>query len=117
MRTIEPSNDSRQPSRKRLWLFLGGACALVVIILGVYVLFIRPQPLDTNPIESQIEASPDLVPNLPFAEIERVDCPDDITVDEGTLFQCTVFATDGESVTIDLVQDDGNGNVRIVGGR
>lgn len=116
MRTIEPSNDPRQPSKKRLWLFLGGACALIVIILGVYVFFIRSQPLDTDPIESEIEASPNLVPNLPFAEIERVDCPDGIAVDEGTLFQCTVFAPDGESVTIDLVQEDSDGNVRIVGG-
>lgn len=65
--------------------------ALIVVASAVYVFFIRPQPLDTAPIETQLEESPEFFQRLPFDTVERVECPDDVAVDEGGEFQCSVY--------------------------
>ncbi|MGH2779278.1 MAG: DUF4333 domain-containing protein, partial [Actinomycetota bacterium] len=67
--------------------------------------------LDTAPIESQIEEN---LAGNPNAQVDQVDCPDDVTVEEGGEFQCTASGPGGE-FTVNLVQEDEEGTVRIVG--
>jgi len=87
---------------------------LIVVAVAVYDLFIRPQPLDTAPIETQLEEAPEFLQDLPFNAFERVECSDDVEVDEGGEFQCTVYGSRGRSTVIDLVQLDTEGSVDIV---
>jgi flagellar basal body-associated protein FliL len=102
---------AKSSSKMRIFLIIGAVVALVVVALVVYVLVFSETTLDTEPIESQIEEDLAADPN---AQVDQVDCPDDVTVEEGGEFQCTASGPGGE-FTVNLVQEDEEGTVRIVG--
>jgi hypothetical protein len=102
---------TKSSSNKRILLIVGGVVALIVIALAVYFFVFAEPTLDTAPIESQIEENLAADPN---AQVDQVDCPDDVTVEEGGEFQCTASGPGGE-FTVNLIQEDEEGNVRIVG--
>lgn len=102
---------AKSSSKKRVFLIIGAVVALVVLALVVYVLAFAEATLDTAPIESQIEEDLAADPN---AQVDQVDCPDDVTVEEGGEFQCIASGSGGE-FTVNLVQEDEEGTVRIVG--
>lgn len=114
MTTIGQPSESPKPRSTNPWIVAAAVIGLIVVAIAVYVLFIRPQPLDTAPIESQLEESPEFLQSLPFNAVERVECPDDVEVEEGGEFQCTVYGPRGRSTVIDLVQLDTEGSVDIV---
>ena len=114
MTTIGQPSESPKPRSANPWIVAAAVIGLIVVAIAVYVLFIRPQPLDTVPIESQLEESPEFLQSLPFNAVERVECPDDVEVEEGGEFQCTVYGPRGRSTVIDLVQLDTEGSVDIV---
>jgi hypothetical protein len=45
------------------------------------------------------------------AELESVECPDEMDEEEGLNFECTATDTTGESVQVRVVQTDDDGNV------
>ena len=102
---------TKSSSKKRIFLIIGGVVALVIVALVVYVLVFGEATLDTAPIESQIEEN---LAADPENQVDQVDCPDDVTVEEGGEFQCIASGPGGE-FTVNLVQEDEEGNVRIVG--
>jgi len=115
MATIGKPSEGSGPRNGSPWLIGGAVVVLVVAAATVYLFFFRSQPLDTAPIERQLEESPgELLLTLPFDSIERVECPDDVEVEEGGRFSCTVYGPRGRSTVIDLVQQDEEGNVEIV---
>ena len=92
-------------------IVIGAVVGLIVIALAVYFLVFAEATLDTAPIESQIEEN---LAGNPNAQVDQVDCPDDVTVEEGGEFQCTASGPGGE-FTVNLVQEDDEGTVRIFG--
>jgi len=102
---------TKSSSNKRIFLIIGAVVALIVIALVVYFFVFAEATLDTAPIESQIEEN---LADNPNAQVDQVDCPDDVTVEEGGEFQCTASGPGGE-FTVNLVQEDEEGTVRIVG--
>ena len=102
---------AKSSSKMRIFLIIGAVVALVVVALVVYVLVFGETPLDTERLESQIEENLATDPN---AQVDQIDCPDDVTVEEGGEFQCTALGPGGE-FTVNLVQEDEEGNVRSIG--
>jgi hypothetical protein len=102
---------TKTSGNKRIFIIIGGVVGLIVIALAIYFLVFAEATLDTAPIESQIEEN---LASNPNAQVDQVDCPDDVTVEEGGEFQCTASGPGGE-FTVNLVQEDEEGTVRIVG--
>jgi hypothetical protein len=111
--TQPAATGAGKSNNKKLLLIAGGILAALAVGAAIFFFVLAANPLDTTSIESQLEEAPQLIPDLPFAEIDRVECPDDVEVGEGNEFQCTAFGPGGESATVDLVQEDDEGNVRV----
>lgn len=43
--------------------------------------------------------------------VRGVDCPAGVPLQAGAIFQCTLTTQEGQAVTIDVTQDDAQGNV------
>lgn len=64
--------------------------------------------LDTEKAEREIATG---IEEQLGIEIESVDCPDSVEIEEGDTFSCTVVATDGSEGRVEVVQEDDEGNV------
>jgi Domain of unknown function (DUF4333) len=80
---------------------LAGALSVLAIGCG-------EETLDTDDLQSTISSG--LEEQVGVAP-ESVECPDDITVEEGSEFQCTGTAPNGDEFTIDVTQTDDEGNI------
>jgi hypothetical protein len=65
--------------------------------------------LNTDDVESRLEDR--VAERVDGLELE-VDCPDMLKARKGVTFDCTATAHDGSRATIEVVQEDGDGNVR-----
>ncbi|MDQ4058476.1 MAG: FHA domain-containing protein [Actinomycetota bacterium] len=102
---------AKTSDNNRIFIIIAAVVGLIIVALAVYFLVFAEATLDTAPIESQIEEN---LAGNPNAQVDQVDCPDDVTVEEGGEFQCTASGPGGE-FTVNLVQEDEEGTVRIVG--
>lgn len=96
-----------------MFIAIGAVVAVVIVALALYFLVFGSATLDTAPIEAEIEENLNAA-NDPNTQVDQVDCPDDVTVEEGGEFQCTASGPNGD-FTVSLRQEDEDGTVRIVG--
>jgi hypothetical protein len=87
--------------RRQAVLALAGALSMVAIGCG-------EETLDTDDLQQTI--SDGLEEQVGVAP-ESVECPDDITMEEGSEFECTGTAPNGEEFTIQVTQTDDEGNI------
>jgi hypothetical protein len=76
-------------------------CAVALLGVGC------SRMLDTAGLEEQIQQ---LLAERGNLQVERVDCPDDVTVEAGATFRC-VAVGDGAEWTIEVTQVDDEGRV------
>jgi hypothetical protein len=103
-----PSRRSR--SGRALWLMIGGI-ALIVAAVAVAVTVIVSSSyrskLDTGAIETHVAASL----SQRFGSSFAVTCPDNVALESGATFTCDANADDGTGLTVEVHQDDDQGNV------
>jgi Domain of unknown function (DUF4333) len=83
----------------------------VVVLLASLALVggcTRTKTLDANSLEETLRAK--IEQQLGTHGI-AVDCPDDEPAQAGATFQCTATSAAGKSLTIEVTQTDGQGNV------
>ncbi|HEU5149812.1 MAG TPA: DUF4333 domain-containing protein [Iamia sp.] len=85
--------------------------ARLTLVLGAVVLASCGEPavLDGPRSEDRIGES---LAETYGVEVGAVDCPDDVEVEEGATFACTVRVGDG-SVEVDVRQTDGDGTLEV----
>ncbi len=64
--------------------------------------------IDDGKLEAQVKAN---LQNVQGVEIESVDCPSDVDVRPGVIFDCEVVTRDGVRATAVLKNRDGDANV------
>lgn len=64
--------------------------------------------LDTDSLAQQILTG---IEDQAGVDITSVECPDDVPVEAGATFECSVTAADGTSGTVTVTQSDDQGNV------
>jgi len=103
-----PSGRSR--SGRALGLMIGGI-ALIVVAVAVAVTTIVSSSyrskLDTGAIETRVAASL----SQRFGSSFTVTCPDSVALESGATFTCDANADDGTGLTVEVHQDDDQGNV------
>ena len=82
-------------------LALAGALSVLAIGCG-------EETLDTDDLQTTIS---DGLEEQAGVAPESVSCPDDITVEEGSEFECTGTAPNGDEFTIQVTQTDDEGNI------
>lgn len=89
--------------RSRLVLFGAGALVTAATLSGC-----SASELDVDKLESTI--STEMQSQLGLDAAPTVTCPDPIPIEQGQVSTCTA-ELDGESVNIEVTQDDDQGNV------
>ncbi|MGH2724858.1 MAG: DUF4333 domain-containing protein [Actinomycetota bacterium] len=64
--------------------------------------------LDTDKIEAEVTRG---IEDQTGVAVQSVDCPDDVELEAGNTFTCTVTAEDGSTGQVDVTQQDDEGNV------
>lgn len=64
--------------------------------------------LDTDKLQTIIAS--EMKSQLNLSEEPTVTCPDEVAIEQGNVFSCTA-ALNGESVQVQVTQDDDQGNV------
>ena len=82
--------------------------AAVTLLLPAVLLAGCTQVLDTGKIEEEIESG---IEEQTDTSVESVDCPGERELQEGDTFECTATAPDGSSATVEVTQDDDEGNI------
>jgi uncharacterized protein DUF4333 len=80
-----------------------------IACLGALMLAGCGKKLDTDKIERGVEQG---LMDRTGTKIASVTCPDDVEAKEGDTFRCTAKASSGESLQIEVVQEDDEGHVR-----
>jgi hypothetical protein len=88
--------------RKRL------AVLVLAVALSALAIGCGEETLDVDDLESTISSG--LEEQVGVAP-ESVECPDDVTAEEGGEFECTGTAPNGDEFTIDVTQTDDEGNI------
>ena len=65
--------------------------------------------LDSDGLESMLQEQ---LTQETASTITAVDCPDEIKVETGGIFECTVTEESGTTFTLSLIQTDDQGHVR-----
>lgn len=65
--------------------------------------------LDIDQIEQEIATG---IEDQTGISVTSVECPQDVEAEAGNNFTCTVTAEDGSTATVDVTQEDDEGNVR-----
>ncbi len=65
--------------------------------------------VNTDELEAQITSE---LQRQAGVTASSVDCPDDVPAEAGGTFTCTATADDGSTATIEVVQQDDQGNVK-----
>jgi hypothetical protein len=87
--------------RRQAVLALAGTLSVLTFGCG-------EETLDTDDLQQTI--SDGLEEQVGVAP-ESVECPDDITMEEGSEFECTGTAPNGDEFTIQVTQTDDEGNI------
>lgn len=85
------------------------SAAVVAVTAACEVSFDFGGGLDTGAIETDISGG---IERQTGIAVRSVDCPDDVDVEAGDKFTCTVTAEDGSTAAVDVTQEDDEGNVR-----
>ena len=92
-------------SRKRWAIYLLASLMLLPACSGS-VSF--GNTLDTDKAEEEIAKG---IEEQTEATIDSVECPDDVDIEAGHTFDCTVNVSDGSTETVTVTQDDDEGNI------
>lgn len=65
--------------------------------------------LDIDRIEQEIATG---IEEQTGIAVTSVECPEDVEAEAGNNFTCTVTAEDGDTASVDVTQEDDEGNVR-----
>ncbi len=85
---------------------------LVIVSLGLgacsFSFSMGDKDLDTAKLETELKTQIAAQTDVP---IGSADCPDDVAIEQGNTFNCTVTTADGTPLTVIVTQDDDEGNV------
>ena len=80
----------------------------VAVLAATLVLSGCSRVVDTDELEAQISSE---LQRQAGVTPTSVDCPDDVPAEAGGTFTCTATADDGSTATIEVVQQDDEGNL------
>ena len=102
----DPSAPTRNRAPRRHPVLVAAALALTAIVIPLAACG-SENSVDQESLESGIL---DLAP--PSAQAESASCPDDVSSDTGTEFECTVTAGGGEVQVVATIVSEGEDDVR-----
>jgi hypothetical protein len=86
----------------------GAGLLLLVVLLGACQVSVSDDTLDADKLELEVGRG---IEEQTGIQVESVDCPDDVQIQAGDTFTCTVTAEDGSTAPVDVTQQDDEGNV------
>jgi hypothetical protein len=86
----------------------GAMLLLLVVLLGACQVSVSDNKLDADKLELEVGRG---IEEQTGIQVESVDCPDDVQIQAGDTFTCTVRAEDGSTAPVDVTQQDDEGNV------
>ena len=84
-----------------LCALLGASCSFSASVGG-------GGQLDTEKVEPEIATGIEAQTDV---ELDSVECPDDVDMEQGNDFECTATATNGDTAPVSVTQDDDEGNI------
>lgn len=102
----DPNAPTRNRASRRHRVRIAAAVAVTAIVISLAACG-SENSVDQESLESGIL---DLAP--PSAQAESASCPDDVSSDTGTEFECTVVAGDGEVQVVATIISEGEDDVR-----
>ena len=99
-----PHRPYRRAASRRMAML----AAAVLLTTGACEFTVGSDDLNIPALEAEITRG---IEDQTGIQVQSVDCPDTVPIEEGNTFTCTVTADDGTTGEVEVVQEDDEGNV------